>query len=101
MTTSVWPSAAIASADAKGSIVRTTPLFRLEDANSQLTANSNAVATSTVAKPRDTNLLDPRGMVAFDSSELPLRDSRLTLAEDANVPRECSQVPGEHSHRVL
>jgi hypothetical protein len=24
------------SADAKGSIVRTTPLFRLEDANSQL-----------------------------------------------------------------
>jgi hypothetical protein len=53
-------------------------LFRLEDANSQLTANSSAVATSTVARPRDTNPLDPRGMVAFDRSVLPLRDSGLT-----------------------
>ena len=33
MTTSVWPSAAIASADANGSIVRSTPLLRLDDAN--------------------------------------------------------------------
>ena len=40
MTTSVWPSDAIASADANGSIVSSTPLLRLDDANTQLAASS-------------------------------------------------------------
>ena len=35
MTTSVWPSDAIASAEANGSIVRSVPLLRLDDANSE------------------------------------------------------------------
>ena len=78
MTTSVWPSAAIASADANGSIVRTTPLFRLDGANSQLAAKRATVAAMTVARPRDSNLLDPRGMTTLDWSEPPLRVSGLT-----------------------
>ena len=45
---------------------------------SELAANRRPVATVTVARPRDTSLLDPRGMAAFDSSEPPLRVSGLT-----------------------
>ena len=59
MTTSVWPSDAIASADANGSIVSSTPLLRLDDANTALAASSTTVATSTVASPRDTRRVDP------------------------------------------
>jgi hypothetical protein len=33
MTTRVWPSEAIASADANGSIVSSVPLVTLDDAN--------------------------------------------------------------------
>ena len=69
MTTSVWPSDAIASAAANGSIVRSMPLLRLDGANRRLAANSATVATMTVARPRDSNLLDPRGTEPFDSSE--------------------------------
>ena len=45
MTTSVWPSDAIASAAANGSIVRSVPLVRLDGANRRLAANSPTVAT--------------------------------------------------------
>ena len=69
MTTSVWPSDAIASAAANGSIVRSVPLLRLDGANRRLAANSATVATMTVARPRDSTLLDPRATEPFDSSE--------------------------------
>jgi hypothetical protein len=99
MTTSVWPSAAIASADANGSIVRTTPLFRLDDAKSQLTRKSAAVATITVARPRDSSLLDPRGITGLDWSDPPLRVSDLTwrtmVTSRAGVHKsEGEQSPG-------
>ena len=61
MTTSVWPSDAIARADANGSIVSKVPLVTLDDAASSLTTNSAIVARLTVARPRDTTRLDPRG----------------------------------------
>ena len=69
MTTSVWPSDAIASADANGSIVRSVPRVTLEDANTRLTANRPTVATRTVASPRESTRLDPRGMVTCDPVE--------------------------------
>ncbi len=62
ITTSVCPSEAIARADANGSIVSSVPRVTLEDAKTRLTAKSAAVATSTVASPRDRRCLDPRGM---------------------------------------
>jgi hypothetical protein len=69
MTTSVWPSDAIASADANGNIVKSVPRVTLDDANKRLTANSPAVATRTVARPRESRCLDPLGTASFDSAE--------------------------------
>jgi hypothetical protein len=69
MTTSVCPSPAIASAEANGSIVRTTPLLRLDDPNRRLARNSPAVAAITVARPRESRRLAPRGTVSFDPIE--------------------------------
>jgi hypothetical protein len=62
ITTSVCPSDAIASADANGSIVRSVPRVTLDDAKTRLTAKRPAVATSTVASPRDKRCLEPRGI---------------------------------------
>jgi hypothetical protein len=41
---------------------------RLDEANSALTPNSSSVATATVAKPRESTFLDPRGTADFDGS---------------------------------
>ena len=68
MTTSAWPSDAIARADANGSIVRSTPLLRLDDANTRLAAMTPRVATSTVTRPRESKRLDPRGTASSTSS---------------------------------
>ena len=69
MTTSVWPSDAIASAEANGSIVSSVPRSRLVGANRRLAATSPSVATMTVVRPRDSRRLDPRGTVSFASLE--------------------------------
>ena len=69
MTTSVWPSDAMASAAANGSIVRSTPLLRLDGANRRLAASSATVATTTVARPRESTFLDPRETEPFGSPE--------------------------------
>ena len=68
MTTSVWPSDATASAAANGSIVRSVPLVTLDGANRKLAAKSAPVATRTVARPRDSRRLDPRGIASLDST---------------------------------
>src|SRR5438067_13482974 len=68
MTTSVCPRDATARADANGSIVRSVPFVRLDVANSALTTNSNNVATATVARPRESTFLDPRGIPVLAAS---------------------------------
>jgi hypothetical protein len=45
------------------------PLVTLDDAKRRLAANSAAVATRTVANPRDSKRLDPRRIASFDSTE--------------------------------
>ena len=80
MTTSVWPNAAIASAEANGSIVRSVPLVTLDGAKIRLTANSAAVAMTTVASPRDSKLLDPRRIASFDPLEPVICVTGLTWA---------------------
>ena len=67
MTTSVWPSDAIASAAANGSIVSSTPLLRLEGANATQATNRPPIATRTVTRPRESRLLDPRGTASLAS----------------------------------
>ena len=69
ITTRVWPSDAIASAEANGSIVSSVPLSRLVGANTKLAASSPSVATMTVVRPRDSRRRDPRGTVSFGSFE--------------------------------
>jgi hypothetical protein len=41
----------------------------LDDANTKLTANKATVATSTVARPRESKRLDARGMASCDPFE--------------------------------
>src|SRR3954468_6767646 len=69
MTTSVCPRAAMASAEANGSMVSSVPLVTLEDANTRLTTNSPTVATTTVRRPRESTLRDPLGTVPLPSVE--------------------------------
>ena len=80
MTTSVWPNAAIASAEANGSIVRSVPRVTLDDAKMRLAPNSAPVATTTVASPRDSKLVDPRRIASFDPSEPVICVTGLTWA---------------------
>jgi hypothetical protein len=49
--------------------VRTVPLLRLDGANTRLAASSATVATTTVERPRESRVLDPRGMTFLDSFE--------------------------------
>ena len=87
MTTSVWPSDAIASADANGSIVRSAPLLRLDDANTPLAANRATVATRTVARPRESTLSDPRGIASRATPpDRVLCASRAHVGGDSNAP---------------
>jgi hypothetical protein len=50
-------------------MVRTTPRLRLDDPKRKLAANRAPVATTTVARPRESKRLDPRGTVSFGSFE--------------------------------
>src|SRR4051812_30371931 len=93
MTTSVCPSDATASADANGSIVRSVPFARLDDANRALTTNSSNVATATVARPRESTFLDPRGIAIFAAS------GPGVCAADATWPPILNVFGGVHKYR--
>ena len=85
MMTSVWPRLAIARADANGSIVSSTPLLTLDEATTRLVANSAAVATNTVVRPRDSNFLDPRAIEPLDASDPPIGVPGITIGGDSNA----------------
>src|SRR5215204_4363393 len=90
ITTSVWPSEAIASAAANGSIVRSVPLVRLDGAKIQLMATRPTVAAPTVIRPRENRLRDPRRTTVAASARPGICVSAATSRDDTAV-RDCSQ----------
>src|SRR2546421_86925 len=96
ITTSVWPSPAMASADANGSIVSRTPLLTLDDARTQLVKNNATVARSTVARPRESTVRDPREIALCGRPASTIGVPGVAIGGDRNDVATCLQVRGKH-----
>jgi hypothetical protein len=82
-------------------MVSSTPLLTLDGATRRLVANSPTVATSTVARPRDSTFLDPLAREPCDRSEPAFGVPGIAIGGDSTVEAKCLQVEAKHLRLVF